>query len=138
MPDRAKTLKDAGEIVFHDSSGGRMRILRQGDEDTVWLTQAEMAELFDTRPRYISQHVLSIYDEKELDEDSTCSACLRVHNEGGRRVLRARKAYNLDLVMAVGFRVKSRRGTGFRHWVTAVVQYELKAEFRTRDQHRAD
>jgi len=107
--------------------GGQMLIYRDGslnlqvrlDGQTVWLTQAAMAELFQTTPQNITLHIKSIYEEGEQEETATCKEYLQVRQEGGRQVQRALKHYNLDMILAVGYRVRSPRGTQFRQWATA-------------------
>ena len=79
------------------------------DNETVWLTQAQMAELFQTTPQNITIHISNVYNEGELEEESTCKDFLQVQNEGGRNVNRNKKFYNLDVIISVGYRVKSLR-----------------------------
>jgi hypothetical protein len=107
--------------------GGQLLIYRDGglnlqvrlDGRTVWLTQASMAELFQTTPQNITLHIAGIYAEEELAEAATCKEFLQVRVEGGRQVQRSLKHYNLEVVLAVGYRVRSQRGTHFRQWATA-------------------
>jgi hypothetical protein len=107
--------------------GGRVLIYRDGalnlqvrlDGKTVWLTQAAMAELYQTTPQNITLHVKAIYDEAELDESATCKQYLQVRTEGTRQVERLLKHYRLDVILAVGYRVRSPRGTLFRQWATS-------------------
>jgi len=118
-------------------SGGQMLIYRDGslnlqvrlDGQTVWLTQAGMAELFQTTPQNITLHIKGIYEEGEQDERATCKEYLQVRQEGGRQVQRALKHYNLDMILAVGYRVRSPRGTQFRQWATAQLRELLVKGF---------
>ncbi|MBR3980472.1 MAG: virulence RhuM family protein [Bacteroidales bacterium] len=97
------------------------------DEDTVWLTQAQMAELFQTTPQNITLHIRNVYKEGELEILSTCKDFLQVQKEGTRIVKRVQKLYNLDVIISVGYRVKSMRGTQFRQWALKVLKdYLLK------------
>ena len=97
------------------------------DEDTVWLTQAQMAELFQTTPQNITLHIRNVYKEGELEILSTCKDFLQVQKEGNRIVKRVQKLYNLDVIISVGYRVKSMRGTQFRQWALKVLKdYLLK------------
>lgn len=89
------------------------------EEKSVWLTQASIAELFQTTPQNITIHLKAIYEEAELTEDSTCKECLQVRNEGKRKVSRSLKHYSLEAILAVGYRVRSTRGTQFRQRATA-------------------
>ncbi len=108
-------------------SGGQILIYRDGslnlqvrlDGQTAWLTQAGMAELFQTTPQNITLHIRNIYGDGEQSEQSTCKEYLQVRRERERQVQRALKHYNLDLILAVGYRVRSPRGTQFRQRATA-------------------
>jgi hypothetical protein len=113
------------------------------EEDTVWLTQAQMVELFDSTKQNISLHIRNIFEEKELQMDSTVKEYLTVQKEGLRSVSRKVKCYNLDVIISVGYRVKSVRGTQFRIWANKVLkEYLLKGDTELihcehRDSHRA-
>ena len=97
------------------------------DEETVWLSQAQMAELFQTTPQNITLHIRNVYKEGELEILSTCKDFLQVQKEGNRIVKRVQKLYNLDVIISVGYRVKSLRGTQFRQWALKVLKdYLLK------------
>ncbi len=94
-------------------------------EETVWLTQAQMARLFDNTPQNITMHIRNIYQEGELDPDSTCKDFLQVRNEGGRSISRKSRHYNLDMIISVGYRVKSNRGIVFRKWANRILKEYL-------------
>jgi hypothetical protein len=119
------------------SSGGQILIYRDGtlnlqvrlDGQTVWLTQAGMADLFQTTPQNITQHIHGIYEDGEQDEAATCKEFLQVRLEGGRQVQRAIKHYSLDMILAIGYRVRSPRGTQFRQWATAQLRELLVKGF---------
>ena len=96
------------------------------EDETVWLTQAQMAELFQTTPQNITIHIRSIYyKEHELEKLSTCKDYLQVRIEGKRKIQRVQKFYNLDVIISVGYRVKSIRGTQFRQWANKVLKEYL-------------
>ena len=104
-----------------------MRLEARVENETVWLTQAQMAMLFDKVPQNITIHIKNIYKEGELDKDSTCKEYLQVAHEGCREVTRSLKFYNLDVIISVGYRVKSIAGTRFRQWALSVLKdYMLK------------
>ena len=90
--------------------------------DTLWLTQQLIAELFQTSIPNISMHIKSIYSEKELNEAATLKKFLTVRQEGNRQVNRSLEYYNLDIIIAVGYRVNSKRATEFRQWATAILR----------------
>ena len=94
-------------------------------EDTVWLTQAQMAKLLGTTSQNITLHIKNIYREHELEEFQTCKDFLQVQMEGGRSVKRNIKTYNLDVIISVGYRVKSIQGTLFRIWATEIIKKHI-------------
>ena len=114
-----------GEIVMYHPDETICLEVRVENE-TVWLTQAQMAELFDATKQNISLHIINVYSEGELDELSTVKDYLTVRQEGQRMVKRHVLYYNLDVIISVGYRVKSLRGTRFRQWANNVLkQYML-------------
>lgn len=97
------------------------------ENETVWLTQAQMVELFQTTKQNVSLHVGNVFKEGELEQQSTVKEYLQVQQEGKRKVSRMVKYYNLDVIISVGYRVKSKRGTAFRIWARKVLkQYLIK------------
>jgi hypothetical protein len=97
-------------------------------EDTVWLTQKHIAELFQSSRVNITEHIQHIFEEGELEQDSTCRNFRQVRNEGGRKVTRNIEHYNLDMIISVGYRVKSKIATHFRIWATNVLRdYVVKS-----------
>lgn len=116
-----------GELLLYQTEDGRTRIECRFEHETLWLTQAHMADLFQTTPQNITLHLKAIYAEGEQNEEATCKPYLQVRQEGGRSVRRQVRHYRLEVVLAVGFRVRSPRGTQFRQWATARLQeYLLK------------
>lgn len=114
-----------GEIVMYQPDE-TIRLEVRVEDETVWLTQAQMAELFDATKQNISLHIINVYSEGELDELSTVKDYLTVRQEGQRMVKRHVLYYNLDVIISVGYRVKSLRGTRFRQWANNVLkQYML-------------
>ena len=110
-----------GEIVMYQPDE-TIRLEVRVENDTVWLTQAQMAELFRTTPQNVTIHIKDIYEEEELSEGATCKQSLQVRQEGKRTVRRYQKMYNLDVIISVGYRVKSKRGTQFRQWANGVLK----------------
>lgn len=106
-----------GQVLIYRDGATRLQVRLDGA--TVWLTQAAMAELFQTTTQNITLHLQNVYDDTELSEEATCKECLQVRQEGGRNVRRSLKHYSLDAILAVGYRVRSPRGTAFRQWATA-------------------
>jgi hypothetical protein len=108
----------ASDLVFYQTEDGQIRIQVRLEHETVWLTQKTMAELFQTTIPNINQHIKNIYTEGELSPESTIKKYLIVQTEGDRQIKRTLDYYNLDMILAVGYRVNSIRGTQFRIWAT--------------------
>ena len=106
------------ELILYQTEDGKSQVQLRAADGSVWLTQAEIAELFSTSPQAITQLIKTIYDEKELDPVATCKNFLQVRKEGRRNVKRSLKSYCLPMILAVGYRVRSVRGTQFRQWAT--------------------
>jgi len=116
---------DTNQIQLFKTVDGEVQLNVALQGDTVWLTQATMAELFQVKPQNITMHLKNIFEEKELSEESTCKDFLQVQNEGSRQVKRQLKHYNLDAIISVGYRVNSSRATQFRQWATATLKQHL-------------
>jgi hypothetical protein len=108
----------SGEVLLYQTEDGATRIDVRLQEETVWLTQAQMAELFQTTKQNISLHIKNAFEEGELEKKGTVKDSLTVQKEGDRQVSREVSYYNLDVIISVGYRVKSHRGTQFRIWAT--------------------
>lgn len=106
------------QIIIYQTEDGKTKLDVRLEEETVWLTQKLMAELFQTTPQNVTMHLKNIFDEGELDEISTCKDFLQVQQEGKRQVERNQKYYNLDAIISVGYRIKSHVATKFRQWAT--------------------
>lgn len=106
------------ELILYQTEDGKTRIEVKLQDETVWLTQKLMAELFQTTPQNITIHLKNIFNEGELDETATCKDFLQVQIEGGRQVERKQSFYNLDVIISVGYRIKSLVATRFRQWAT--------------------
>ena len=118
---------DENKIVIYQTEDGQTQIDVRLENDTVWLTQAQMAELFETDRTSIVRHINNIYRVDELEREATCAKIAQVQNEGGRMISRVVSFYNLDMIIAVGYRVNSLRATKFRQWATGVLrEYLLK------------
>lgn len=94
-------------------------------QETVWMTQRQMAEVFDTTPENVLMHLRNIFKEEELSEAATAKDFLAVRTEGERQVQRNLKHYNLDAVISVGYRVNSKKAVAFRQWATSVLRQHL-------------
>ena len=127
-------MTSSGELILYTAEDGHVAIQLRADGGTIWTTQAELAELFQTTPQNITQHIKAIYAEGELTQEATCKEHLQVRPEGGRQVQRTLKSYNLDVILAVGYRVRSLRGTQFRQWATTHLREYLVKGFVVDDE----
>lgn len=117
------------DVILYHSDDGAVQLDVQLERETVWLNQRQMAELFDKDTDTIGLHVRNIYNEGELPRIGTTEESSVVQNEGGRKVRRQVSFYNLDVIISVGYRVKSKRGTQFRQWATRVLREHLVRGF---------
>ncbi len=116
VPTNPEPIPPGQMLIYSD---GALRLQVRLDGQTAWLTQAGMAELFQTTPQNITMHIAGIYEDGELAETATCKEFLQVRIEGSRQVHRSLKHYNLEMILAVGYRVRSHIGTKFRQWATS-------------------
>ncbi|RHU24685.1 DNA-binding protein [Parabacteroides sp. TM07-1AC] len=129
-------MKNKGEIILYHPEN-TLEIEVRLEDETVWLTQAQMVELFQSTKQNISLHINNVYKENELERSSTVKYSLTVQKEGDRSVKRKIEYYNLDVIISVGYRVKSKRGTQFRQWAMKIIRdYLLKgSSFNKRIEH---
>ena len=113
---------EESKIIIYQTEDGQTQIDVRLENDTVWLTQAQMVELFQTTKQNVSLHVSNVFKEGELEQASTVKEYLTVQQEGKRSVSRQVRYYNLDVIISVGYRVKSKRGTAFRIWARRVLR----------------
>jgi hypothetical protein len=121
------------QLVFYQTEDGQTKIEVHLQDESVWLSQAQMAQLFDTSIPNINIHIKNIYEEGELPEEATIKDYLIVQKEGSREVSRKIAHYNLKMIMAVGYRVKSLRGTQFRQWATEILTEYAQKGFALND-----
>lgn len=126
------------QIVIYQSEDGQTQVDVRLENETVWLTQAQMVELFQTTKQNVSLHVGNVFKEGELEEKSTVKEYLTVQKEGERKVSRKVKYYNLDVIISVGYRVKSKRGTAFRIWANNVLKQYLIKGYAVNDRMRKE
>ena len=120
-------MKEKNNIVIYQSEDGKTKIDVKLEDETVWLSQQQMADLYDTTKQNISLHIKNIFDEEELIENSTVKEFLTVQKEGNRKVERKVKYYNLDMILSLGYRIKSKVATNFRRWATErLKEYMIK------------
>lgn len=116
-----------GKIIIYQTDDGSTHIDVKMEDETVWLTQQQMAELYQTSRTNVVEHITHIYEEGELDENSTCRKFRQVRQEGSRQVNREMVYYNLDMIISLGYRIKSSTATNFRRWATErLKEYMIK------------
>ncbi len=123
-----------GEIMIYQVPDRSTSIDVRLEQETIWLDQFQMAELFNTDRTSILRHIRNIYKTAELEEKATCAKIAQVQTEGGRRVLRKIAYYNLDMIISVGYRVNSKRGTQFRIWANRILKDYLVKGYAVKDQ----
>lgn len=135
MPNNENhTAPAKGQFLVYQAEDGKLKIDVRFEEESVWLTQQHMAELFQTTQQNISQHILNIYDEGELQTEATHKKFLLVRQEGSRKVKRQLDYYNLDMIISVGYRVKSHVATRFRIWATQQLTEFIRKGFLLDDE----
>jgi hypothetical protein len=124
----------ASDLILYQTEDGKTRIQCRFEDESIWLRQAQIAELYQKDVKTINEHLLNIYEDKELDEDSTIRKFRIVRLEGKREVIREISHYSLQAILAVGFRVRSKRGTQFRQWANERLSEYLVKGFAMDDQ----
>lgn len=130
----SEELKNAGKILIYQTEKGDTQIDVFFEDDTIWLTQRSLADLYQVTIPNINTHIKHIYEDGELEEALTCKSFLQVQMEGNRPIRRDAKFYNLDVVLAVGYRVRSNVGIHFRRWASAVLSEYMKKGFVLNDE----
>src|SRR5699024_1381638 len=121
-------------FIIFTTDDGKVAINTQFDDETVWLSLDQMAELFDGNKSTISRHINNVFEEGELGRSATVADFATVQNEGGRQVQRQIDHFNLDVIISVGYRVKSLRGTQFRQWATKRLQEYIRKGYTLDDE----
>ncbi len=125
------------KVVVYETPDGEMRVDVRLDQETVWLTQQQMAELFGRDRSVVTRHIRNIFREEELDPEATCAKFAQVQSEGGRVVSRKIDHFNLDVIISVGYRVNSKRGVQFRQWATRTLRDHLVRGYTVHKQRLA-
>ena len=127
-----------GEVAVYEDASGEVRVDVRLDRETVWLTQRQMAEVFDSTPENVLMHLRNLFASGELEAEATTKEFLAVRTEGRRRVRRRLKHYNLDAIISVGYRVNTRRGVRFRQWATRTLHGHLVRGFTMNERRLAE
>ena len=129
---------EENKIIIYQTEDGKTQIDVRLENDTVWLTQAQMAELFQTDRTSIVRHIQNIYKIGELDRESTCAKIAQVQTEGHRYVRRTIPYFNLDMIISVGYRINSKRGVKFRQWANKILKDYLIKGYAVNDNIRRE
>ncbi len=129
---------DENKIVIYQTEDGQTQIDVRLENETVWLTQAQMAELFETDRTSIVRHINNIYRADELEREATCAKIAQVQTEGKRQVTRTIPYFNLDMIISVGYRVNSKRGVKFRQWANRVLKEYLVKGYAVNERIRKE
>ena len=129
---------EENKIIIYQTEDGQTQIDVRLENETVWLTQAQMAELFETDRTSIVRHINNIYKVEELDRESTCAKNAQVQIEGKRTVKRNIPYFNLDMIISVGYRVNSKRGVKFRQWANRILKDYLIKGYAVNDRIRKE
>jgi len=125
---------DKGQLIIYKSEDGKIKLEARFENESIWLTQQMMSELFGTTIQNINMHIKNIYEEKELDEKATIKDSLIVRKEGLRSVSRKITHYNLDMILSVGYRIKSKIATQFRIWATNMLKEYITKGYALNEQ----
>lgn len=125
---------DKGQIIIYQTDNGKINIDVLLEDETVWLTQQQMSELFQTSRTNVVEHIKHIYEEGELEENSTCRKFRQVREEGNRTVSRMIPYYNLDMIISLGYRIRSLVATQFRRWATTILKEYMVKGFALDDE----
>lgn len=129
---------EENKIIIYQTEDGQTQIDVRLENETVWLTQAQMAELFETDRTSIVRHINNIYRADELEREATCAKIAQVQTEGKRQVTRTIPYFNLDMIISVGYRVNSKRGVKFRQWANRVLKEYLVKGYAVNERIRKE
>ena len=131
-------MKEDQKIVIYQTEDGQIQIDVRLENETVWLTQAQMAQLFKSSRTNVLEHIQHIYEDEELEKEASCRDFRQVRQEGKRTVNRTIIMYNLDMIISVGYRVNSKRGVRFRQWANKIIKDYLIKGYAINDRIRKD
>jgi hypothetical protein len=119
-------MNNKNSIIIYEAKDGKVELRADINEDTIWASEIQIADIFETTQQNVNLHIKNIYNDDELRIDSTHKDFLYVRKEGNRNVKRLTSLYNLDMIIAIGYRVSSKKATQFRIWATGVLREYLK------------
>ena len=131
-------MNENNQIIIYQTEDGQTQVDVRMENETVWLTQAQMAELFQTDRTSIVRHINNIYKVEELERESTSAKIAQVQMEGHRTVTRQIPYFNLDMIISAGYRVNAKRGVQFRRWASKILKEFLVKGYAVNDRLRRD
>jgi len=131
-------MENKTDVLIYQMENGNVKVDVRLEDETVWMNQKSIADLYQRSTQNITMHIKNIYSQNELEEEATCKKDLQVRNEGGREVSREISFYNLDMILAIGYRVRSTQGMRFRQWATKRLKEYLVKGFTMNDQRLKD
>ena len=131
-------MENKTDVLIYQMEDGNVKVDVRLEDETVWMNQKSIADLYQRSTQNITMHIKNIYSQNELEEEATCKKDLQVRNEGGREVSREISFYNLDMILAIGYRVRSTQGMYFRQWATKRLKEYLVKGFTMNDQRLKD
>lgn len=127
-------IKSNGGLMIYQNEKGDTKVDVLFQNGNIWMTQAAIAELYQTKPQNITQHIKHIYEDGELDENRTCKNYLQVQTEGNRQIKRNTKHYSFEMILAIGYRVRTHVGIHFRNWATSLIHEYTQKGFVLNDE----
>ena len=127
-------LNNNGSLMIYQNEKGDTKVDVLFQDGNIWMTQASIAELYQTKPQNITQHIKHIYEDGELDENRTCKEYLQVQTEGKRQIKRHTKHYSFEMILAIGYRVRTHVGIHFRNWATSLIHEYTQKGFVLNDE----
>lgn len=127
-------IKPVGNLLIYQNEKGDTKVDVLFQDGNIWMTQAAIAELYQTKPQSITQHIKNIYTDGELEENRTCKNYLQVQTEGTRQIQRNTKHYSFEMILAIGYRVRTRIGIHFRNWATSLIHEYTQKGFVLNDE----
>ena len=127
-------VSELGDMLIYQNEKGDTKVDVYFCEKDIWMSQAAIAQMYNTTPQNITMHIRNIYTDGELDEDSTCKEFLQVQTEGKRQIKRNKKHYNFRMILAIGYRVRSNVGVHFRNWASKILEEYTQKGFAMNDE----
>lgn len=123
--NKTNAVTELGDMLIYQNEKGDTKVDVYFFDKDIWMNQAAIARMYNTTPQNITMHIKNIYEDGELDEESTCKEFLQAQTEGTRQIKRNKKHYNFRMILAIGYRVRSNVGIHFRNWASGILEEEF-------------